>query len=264
MLQKTRVKLELLSKEKSDIYLTIEESIRGGITSVVKRKAEAKDNTNSLLYLDANNLYGWAMSQELPYGDFKFMSGVEQLNCVDLNRTTANVLNLILSRPDGIGYTFKCDIVYPENLHDNHSDLPFLPERKEPTEDMLSPTQKDLYAQTYGDKKFKSSMKLIPNLENKKDYITHYVNLQQAIENGLKVKKVHKIIQFRQKAWMKPYIDYNTEKRKHAVGKFAKDFYKLMNNSVFGKTMENVRKHCKHKIITDGETLRKYTRLVDW
>ena len=152
MLEKTRVKLELLSKEKSDIYLTSEESIRGGITSVVKRKAEAKDNTN--------NLYGWAMSQELPYGDFKFMSGVEQLNCADLNKPTANVFNLILSRPDGLGYTFKCDIVYPENLHDIHSDLPFLPERKEPTEDMLSSTQKDLYAQTYGEKKFKSSMKL--------------------------------------------------------------------------------------------------------
>ena len=169
MLDKTKVKLELLSKEKSDIYLTIEESIRGGITSVVKRKAEAKDNTNSLLYLDANNLYGWAMSQELPYGEFKFMSGVEQLNCADIDKTTANVLNLISSRPDGIGYTFKRDIVYPEDLHDIHSDLPFLPERKEPTEDMLSQTQKDLYAQTYGEKQFKSSIKLIPNLENKKD-----------------------------------------------------------------------------------------------
>ena len=63
---------------------------------------------------------------------------------------------------------------------------------------------------------------------------------------------------------MKPYIDYNTEKRKHAVGKFAKDFYKLMNNSVFGRTMENVRNHCKHKIITDGEKLRKYTRLPNF
>ena len=75
---------------------------------------------------------------------------------------------------------------------------------------------------------------------------------------------MHKIIQCRQKAWMKPYIDYNTEKRKHAVGKFAKDFYKLMNNSVFGKTMENVRNHCKHKIVTDGEILRKYTRLPNF
>ena len=195
--------------------------------------------------------------------DFQFISGVDHLNCADLDETTTNVFNLILSRPNGIGYTFKCDIVYPAELHDEHSDLPFLPETKEPTVEMLSETQKELYAETYGGEKFKSSKKLIPNLENKKNYITHYANLQQAIENGLKVEKVHRIIKYKQKAWMKPYIDYNTEKRKAAVGKFSKDFYKLMNNSVFGKTMENVRKHCKHQVITNGEKLRKYTRLVD-
>ena len=125
-----------------------------------------KDDNKSLLYLDANNLYGWPMSQELPYGDFQVMAGVDELNCVDLNETTTNVFNLISSRPNGIGYTFKCDIVYPAELHDDHSDLPFLPKRKEPTEEMLLKTQKDLYARAYGDKKFKSSKKLIPNLEN--------------------------------------------------------------------------------------------------
>ena len=161
--------------------------IRGGIAAVSKRNAEAKDD-NSIVYLDANNLYGWAMSQELPYGGFQFMSGIEQLNSEDIDETTRNVLQLILSRPDGIGYTFKCDIVYPEEIHDEHSDLPFLPESKEPTYEMISPTQMELYKTTYGEnKRFKPSRKLIPNLQNKKNYITHYVNLHQAIENGLKV-----------------------------------------------------------------------------
>ena len=139
------------------------------------------------------------------------MTGVDHLSCVDLSETTTNVFNLILSRPNGISYTFNCDIVYPAELHDDHSELPFLPEAKEPTVEMLSETQKEIYAQTYGGKKYKSSKKLIPTLENKKNYIIHYGNLQQASENGLKVEIVHKGINCKQKAWMKPYIEYNTE-----------------------------------------------------
>ena len=90
------------------------------------------------------------MSQELPYGDFQFLSGVDQLNCVDLDETSNNVLNFIVSRPNGIGHALQCDIVYPAELRDEHSDLPFLPEMKEPTAEMLSEAQKGLHTEAYG------------------------------------------------------------------------------------------------------------------
>ena len=97
------------------------------------------------------------------------------------------------------------------------------------------------------------------DLHNKKKYVVHIKSLQQTLNNGLKLKRVHRIIEFSQKAWLKSYIDMHTELRKLAKGDFEKDLFKLMNNAVFGKAMENIRKHRNIKLVT---TDKKRNKLV--
>ena len=132
---------------------------------------------------------------------------------------------------------FEVDVEYPKRLHELHSNLPFLSERME----------------------VNKSKKLVCNLFNKKKYVAHINTLKQALNHGLKFKKIHRVIEFNQEAWLKPYIDMNTELRKSAKNDFEKDLFKLMNNSVFGKTMENIRRHRDIKRVT---TDRKRSKLV--
>ena len=120
------------------------------------------------------------------------------------------------------------DVKYPKRLHELHSDSLFLSERME----------------------VNKCKKLVCNLFNKKKYVVHISALKQALNHGLKLKKIHRAIEFNQKEWLKPYIDMNTELRKAAKNDFEKDLFKLMNNSVFGKTMENIRKHRNIKLVT--------------
>ena len=129
------------------------------------------------------------------------------------------------------------DVKYLKRLHKLHKDLPFLSERM----------------------KIDKCNKLVCNLSNKKNYVTHINSLKQALNHGLKLKKIHRVIEFNQKEWLKPYIDMNTELRKAAKNDFEKDLFKLMNNSVFGKRMENIRKHRDIKLVT---TEKKRSKLV--
>ena len=99
--------------------------------------------------------------------------------------------------------------------------------------------------------------KLVCNIRNKKKYVVHIKSLKQALNHGLKFKKVHRITEFNQEAWLKPYINMNTELRKLAKNDFQKDFFKLRNNSVFGKTMENIRKHRDIKLVTTNKRRSK-------
>ena len=154
------------------------------------------------------------------------------------------------------GYFLEVDLVYSDELHDLHNDYPLAPEKLAVSGDMLSKyckTVADKYKIKVGDVK-----KLIPNLSNKTKYVLHYRNLQLYLSLGIKVTKIHKILEFKQSDWMKQYIDFNTEKRK-AVNNFEKDFSKLMINSVYDKTMENLRKRINVRIVSNKKDFLKYT-----
>ena len=219
------------------MLLMVEEGIRGGTCHSIYRYAKANnkymkncsnnEESSYIQYLDANNLYGWAMSQKLPVNGFKWLDSDK------INEEFIKNYN----EDNNKGYILEVDVKYPKRLHKLHSDLPFLSERIEIN-------------------KFK---KLVCNLFNKKKYVTHINSLKQALNHGLKIKKIHRIIVFNQKAWLKSYIDMNIELRKAANNDFEKDLFKLMNNSVFGKTMENIRKHRDIKLVT---TDKKRSKLV--
>ena len=230
----TKVKIELLTVY--DMLLMMESGIRGGICQSTHRYAEANNRymknysenvpSSYLEYLDANNLYGWAMCKKLPIDNFRWTE--------DLDMYTENFIKNYDENSD-YGCVLEVDTEYPKTLWDLHKDLPFLAERR----------------------KIGNVEKFITSLDDKENYVVHISALKQALNHGLILKKVHRVIEYRQEAWLKPYIDVNTILRTDAKNDFEKDFFKLMNNSVFGKTMENVRNHRDIKLVTTNERKNK-------
>ena len=213
--------------------------IWGEITQPVKRYTKAynkymKDLYNPdeesiyLQYLDANNLYGWAMVQNLPTHGFLWK---------DTEDFTPEKIDELVKK-DKRGYLLEVDVKYPKELHKNDNELPFLAKRM----------------------KIGREEKLVPNLNNKKRYVVHIKALDQALKHGLKLKTVHRVIEFQHSKWMKIYIMLNTRLRIAAKNKFEKDFFKFMNNSVFGKTMENIRNHKDMKLVTSEQKYQKYVK----
>ena len=149
---------------------------------------------------------------------------------------------------------------YPKERHAEHSDFPLAPERMVVQPEELSSTHKEMLSFLYGEsyKPMPSTEKLIPNLKDKNFYILHYRNLKLYLSLGMRLKKVHRCLRFTQTPWLKPYIDFNTDKRSRAQNEFEKDFFKLMNNAMFGKTMENMRNRRDINLVTNEESLRKF------
>ena len=226
-LKKTDVKLELLTDV--DILSMVEKVIMGGTCHVILRYAKAnnkymkdynKDEEESFLqYVMLITLMDLQRIQPLSVDGFEWIE--------DLSKIDEDFIKNYNEDSDK-GYIIEVDVEYPKNLHDLHSDLPFLPKRL----------------------KIDKCSKLVCKLYDKKDYVVHIRSLKQALNHGLIFKKVHRAIQFNQEAWLKTYIDMNNEMRKQAKNYFEKYFFKLMNNAVFGKTMGNVRKHRDVKLVT--------------
>ena len=235
MLKMTKINLELLSD--NDKLLMIEKGIRGGISIISNRYGKAnnkymkdynkKEASKYLMYVDANNLYGWAMSQKLPIHSFDWLTDKEIKNLFKVQ---------VVQFWERTPCILEVDLEYPEELHDLHNDYPLCPERVECN---------------HGVKK------LIPNLRHKNNYVVHYKTLMQYLNLGMELKKIHRGIKFIECDFLKPYIDMNTNLRTEAKNDFEKDFFKLMNNSVFGKTMENIRNRVNIKLVDTGEQFKK-------
>jgi len=223
--RKPKIKIELLHDP--NMLLMIEKGIRGGISVITKRYAKANNKYLSdfdtekesrfIKYLDANNLYGWAMSQPMPFQGFKWMHKEE--------------LKYWRKHPCILGV----DLEYPKELHSLHNDYPLAPE-----------------SLTVG-----KVEKLIPNLRDKEKYVVHHSTLKLYESLGLKIKKVHWGILFKESKWLAEYINFNTNLRTLAENDFEKDFFKLMNNSVFGKTMENIRNRQDIRLSNKVEQVKK-------
>ena len=221
-----------------------EKGIRGGISHISKRYAEASnkymkdynpdEGSTYIQYLDANNLYGWAMSQSPSTHGFKWMKNLTKESLMDiLEKANSSMLN----PRKGKGYIFEVDLEYPRKLWKSHNDYPLAPEKM-----IVNGVEK-----------------LICHFKSRKNYVVHYRNLRQYLEMGMKISAVHRGISFYQSSWMEPYIRKNTELRKTAANSFEKDFFKLMNNSVFGKTIENIRKRHNIFLVDDRKKAVKLT-----
>ena len=208
MLKMTNIKLELMTD--IDMFQFIEKGMHGGVSYIANRYGNVNNKymkeynekvpSKYIMYLDANNLYGWAMSQHLPTGNFKWMTDKE-ISKIDLGKYKADGKK---------GLILEVDLEYPQELHDTHNDYPVAPEKVKVSNNMPSAYCKKIA------EKYNISIglvsKLIPTLRDKKEYALHYRNLQRYLDLGLKIKKVHRVVKFDQSPWLKQYIDFNTEK----------------------------------------------------
>jgi hypothetical protein len=244
-----------------------EEGTRGGVSSILGKRYVDVDSKNYLnnpaincnainqeylLYIDANNIYGHAMMQKLPIGEFTWISDEQEVQ--DLEQ---KIKNNVITGEEDYGYCLKVDLIVPKTPY--FQNYPLAPESKTIKYDQLSDYQKGLIGEN---KKYKSK-KLVLDFVDKKDYIIHikHLILIQNLGAGFRIKDA---IRFKQEAWLKPYIDFNTNQRSVAKNDFEKDFFKLANNSVFGKTMENVRGYVDIKLCDSAKEVRKQLKKTEF
>ena len=261
-LRKTKARIECFSEGQEEMLDFVQKAIRGGVSIIRKRFARANNEyvlgydsskpKSWLQYLDCNSLYPSAMMGKLPISDYKWLSlenWEDEAHFVECGIWQWN--------PDGeIGYFVEVDVTYPTELHDKHNDFPLLPEQREFEP---SPYMKNI-RECFG-LSSNTTPKLIPNLCKKDSMICHVAEIQQAMQQGLRVTKLRRVLEFRQEAFLKPWVEYCVEKRRTAQNEFEQSFWKLMMNSVFGKTCEQVQNRVDIKFVksTNASRLEHFT-----
>jgi hypothetical protein len=219
-----------------DMFMMFEKMKRGGVSVISHKYAKAnnhylpdyddKKKSTYLIQLDCNNLYGKSMSEKLPVNQFEYVDFLTEEFIMSYDYET-----------NSKGYVLEVDIDYPTELHETHNDYPLAPEH------MV----------------INKIKKLTPNLHDKKNYVVHIANLQYYLSMGMVLKQIHKVIEFNHSDWLAKYINHNSKLRQKATNDFEKDFYKLMNNAFYGKTMENVRNRNNVQFCLDKEKFVKHT-----
>ena len=190
-----------------------------------------------------NNLYGHGISQYLSYANFKWVKNINEIE-QKLIKIKSN---------SSTGHILEVDLEYSKNLHYEHNDYPLAPEKIKIQKEWLSnyclgiANEHNISTETI--------KKLVTSLMDKNNYVIYYRNIQRCLDLGMKIKKIHRILKFKQKDWMKPYIDLNTQKKKQSMT-LIKTFFKLLNN---GKIMKNLRKRIKIKIVKTEKDIVKHT-----
>ena len=247
MLKMTGVSLDYITD--IDKYTFVEENLRGGVATINHRLFTANNKylddynpqkpSSYINYIDCNNLYGASMMQKLPIGNFRWLDKEEIAN-LDIDKLD----------PDGdTCYILEVDLHYPAHLHNKHTDYPLAVEKKIIREEQLSPVNLEFLR--INKEKFKPSTKLVPDLHDKVKYVCSLRNLKLFIKHGLVLQKIHRVLVADQSDFMSSYIEFNSLKRQAATTDFEKDFFKILNNAVFGKFIESVRKRTNVDVVKD-------------
>ena len=259
-LKLTKIILDYI-KDK-ELLLVLENKIRGGISSVMGDRFVEPSETEQILYIDANNLYGWAMSQYLPTSNFEnpgfpeeyeLEQIVEDLRFIPYNNT--------------YGFFKECDLEYSQDIKQTTENFPLCPYQVEANCELFSDYMKSVKQPNY-----QPTQQLVCDLTNKQKYTMHYRKFKFYTKTGMEVTKIHAIYRSKQSPWLAKYIDHNTQKRFKAKTNFEKDLYKLMKNAFFGKTMENVRDRANLEFIDHSQIdqlIKRQSKLsfkgiVDW
>ena len=222
-----------------------------------------------LLYIDANNLYGQALSTKLPQKEFVWVECSQERQQIMELLPSMDVLGC------DTGYTFEVDLVIPPSIHDLVDDLPLAPENRtvqNPTSYMT-----ELWALSEGRRTYRAGKKLLLSHLEKENYVVHFALLKFYLEMGVQVTKVHRIVRFHQASFFEACISFNSKKRQVATTDFEKDFFKLKNNgdclilnlydensfllfylAVYGKTLESVRKRNDFRLCMTQQQLMTY------